>query len=69
MSRLQEWTDPRMRSVGLKGKKRILTDVWPALKGEGVLINSTCTFNPGENEENDKMADRERGSGECPIKN
>ena len=29
-------------------------DVWPALKENGVLIYSTCTFNPDENEENIK---------------
>jgi 16S rRNA C967 or C1407 C5-methylase (RsmB/RsmF family)/NOL1/NOP2/fmu family ribosome biogenesis protein len=33
-------------------QKRILTDVWPALKENGILIYSTCTFNPEENEEN-----------------
>lgn len=35
-------------------QKRILMDVWPALKGNGILVYSTCTFNPGENEENIK---------------
>lgn len=35
-------------------QKRILMDVWPALKENGILIYSTCTFNPGENEENIK---------------
>ncbi len=33
-------------------QKRILMDVWPALKENGILIYSTCTFNPDENEEN-----------------
>lgn len=33
-------------------QKRIIMDVWPALKENGILIYSTCTFNPGENEEN-----------------
>jgi 16S rRNA C967 or C1407 C5-methylase (RsmB/RsmF family)/NOL1/NOP2/fmu family ribosome biogenesis protein len=33
-------------------QKRILADVWPALKPGGTLIYSTCTFNPSENEEN-----------------
>jgi 16S rRNA C967 or C1407 C5-methylase (RsmB/RsmF family)/NOL1/NOP2/fmu family ribosome biogenesis protein len=33
-------------------QKRILMDIWPALKENGLLIYSTCTFNPGENEEN-----------------
>jgi NOL1/NOP2/fmu family ribosome biogenesis protein len=35
-------------------QKRILMDVWPSLKENGILIYSTCTFNPGENEENIK---------------
>lgn len=35
-------------------QKRIIMDVWPALKENGLLIYSTCTFNPGENEENIK---------------
>jgi 16S rRNA C967 or C1407 C5-methylase (RsmB/RsmF family)/NOL1/NOP2/fmu family ribosome biogenesis protein len=33
-------------------QKRILRDIWPALKENGILIYSTCTFNPCENEEN-----------------
>ncbi len=33
-------------------QRRILADVWPALKNDGYLIYSTCTFNPAENEEN-----------------
>jgi len=32
-------------------QKRILRDVWPALKENGILIYSTCTFNPSENEQ------------------
>ena len=35
-------------------QKRILMDVWPSLKENGILVYSTCTFNPGENEENIK---------------
>ena len=33
-------------------QKRILMNVWPAIKEEGMLIYSTCTFNPDENEKN-----------------
>ena len=33
-------------------QKRILMDVWPSLKTNGILIYSTCTFNPDENEKN-----------------
>lgn len=35
-------------------QKRIVMDVWPALSENGILIYSTCTFNPAENEENIK---------------
>jgi len=35
-------------------QKRIIADVWPALRQDGILIYSTCTFNPAENEENIK---------------
>jgi len=35
-------------------QKRILADVWPSLKEDGILIYGTCTFNPAENEENIK---------------
>jgi NOL1/NOP2/fmu family ribosome biogenesis protein len=33
-------------------QKRILMDVWPSLRENGLLIYSTCTFNPKENEHN-----------------
>ncbi len=35
-------------------QRRIISDIWPALKENGILIYSTCTFNPAENEENIK---------------
>ncbi len=33
-------------------QKRIVMDVWPALRDGGVMVYSTCTFNPEENEKN-----------------
>ncbi|MCL1932442.1 MAG: rRNA cytosine-C5-methyltransferase [Candidatus Azobacteroides sp.] len=33
-------------------QRRIVADVWPALKPGGILIYSTCTYNREENEEN-----------------
>ncbi len=32
-------------------QKRILAEAWDALKPGGILVYSTCTFNPAENEE------------------
>ena len=50
-------------------QKRILMDVWPALKENGIMIYSTCTFNPGENEENIKwlIGNREAESISIPV--
>jgi 16S rRNA C967 or C1407 C5-methylase (RsmB/RsmF family)/NOL1/NOP2/fmu family ribosome biogenesis protein len=48
-----EWTAGNTAHCSER-QKRILMDIWPALKENGILIYSTCTFNPGENEENIK---------------
>ncbi len=45
-------------------QKRILMDIWPSLKENGILVYSTCTFNPGENEENIKWL-IEKNNAEC----
>ncbi|HUX58815.1 MAG TPA: RsmF rRNA methyltransferase first C-terminal domain-containing protein [Bacteroidales bacterium] len=50
---LKEWS-VRNTLHCAERQKRILMDVWPALKENGILVYSTCTFNPGENEENIK---------------
>lgn len=47
-------------------QKRILSDVWPALKENGILVYSTCTFNPDENEQNIRwLIDRKKAE---PVK-
>lgn len=43
-------------------QRRILADVWPALKPGGILIYSTCTFNTAENEENVRWIADELGA-------
>ena len=48
-----EWS-PENAELCSQRQKRILADVWPSLKEGGILIYSTCTFNPSENEENIK---------------
>ena len=50
---VSEWS-PENTAHCAERQKRILMDIWPALKENGILIYSTCTFNPGENEENIK---------------
>jgi 16S rRNA C967 or C1407 C5-methylase (RsmB/RsmF family)/NOL1/NOP2/fmu family ribosome biogenesis protein len=54
---VNEWSEENAIHCSER-QKRILSNVWPALKENGILIYSTCTFNPGENEENIRwMAD------------
>jgi len=48
-----EWS-PDNAQLCAQRQQRILADVWPALKENGILIYSTCTFNPAENEDNIK---------------
>ena len=48
---VNEWSEENAAMCSDR-QKRILIDVWPALKEDGILFYSTCTFNPEENEEN-----------------
>lgn len=46
-----EWSEENV-SLCWQRQRRILTDIWPSLKPGGILIYSTCTYNPHEDEEN-----------------
>lgn len=48
---MKEWSDDNIRLCTLR-QRRILSDVWPALKENGILIYSTCTYSEEENEGN-----------------
>lgn len=50
-SAVQQWSVDNTQLCATR-QRRILADIWPALKSGGYLIYSTCTFNPAENEEN-----------------
>jgi 16S rRNA C967 or C1407 C5-methylase (RsmB/RsmF family)/NOL1/NOP2/fmu family ribosome biogenesis protein len=50
-SAIDEWSEANANHCAQR-QKRILADVWPSLAEDGLLIYSTCTFNPAENEEN-----------------
>jgi NOL1/NOP2/fmu family ribosome biogenesis protein len=50
-SAIEEWS-PANAALCSERQKRIMLDVWPALKEGGFLVYSTCTFNPDENEKN-----------------
>ena len=48
---IDEWSQDNAQLCAQR-QQRILADVWPTLKEGGILIYSTCTFNPAENEDN-----------------
>jgi 16S rRNA C967 or C1407 C5-methylase (RsmB/RsmF family)/NOL1/NOP2/fmu family ribosome biogenesis protein len=48
---MEEWS-PQNVALCSSRQKRILADVWPALRENGILIYCTCTYNESENEEN-----------------
>lgn len=50
-------------------QKRILADVWPALREGGALLYSTCTFEDAENDSNLEWAASELGAEIVPPEN
>lgn len=47
---IEEWSEKNVQLCSQR-QQRILADVWPALKKEGILIYSTCSYSSEENEE------------------
>jgi 16S rRNA C967 or C1407 C5-methylase (RsmB/RsmF family) len=48
-SAIEEWS-PENVLLCSNRQQRILEDVWPALRENGILIYSTCTYSPAEDE-------------------
>ncbi len=47
---LNEWSEANVQLCGER-QQRILADIWPALKTNGVLIYATCSYSPQEDED------------------
>jgi NOL1/NOP2/sun family putative RNA methylase len=47
---LDEWSEGNVQLCSER-QKRILADIWPALKTGGVLIYATCSYSPQEDEQ------------------
>lgn len=58
---VDEWSLENV-DVCWKRQRRILNDIWPALKPGGLLIYSTCTFNREEDEDNVAWIAKELGA-------
>jgi len=48
---MEQWSEENTLLCSRR-QRRILSDIWPTLKENGILIYSTCTYNEAENEEN-----------------
>lgn len=55
-----EWS-PGSVQLCASRQKRIVSDVWDAIRGGGILIYCTCTYNPDENEKNLEWVSSEHG--------
>lgn len=51
VSAVNHWSVENLKLCALR-QQRILEQIWPSLKPDGILIYSTCTYNEEENEEN-----------------
>lgn len=58
---IDEWS-PENVEICWQRQRRIIADIWPALKPGGILIYSTCTYNAKEDEENVCWIQREFGA-------
>ncbi|GHV22473.1 rRNA cytosine-C5-methyltransferase [Bacteroidia bacterium] len=67
---INEWS-PANVNLCAERQRRIVADIWPALKPEGILVYSTCTYNTRENEENVSWIANELGGEilEIPVDN
>lgn len=65
---VDEWSVDNVQ-ICWQRQRRILADIWSALKPGGLLIYSTCTYNKEENEENVAWIVRELGAEvlEVPV--
>ncbi|MFV0470927.1 MAG: methyltransferase RsmF C-terminal domain-like protein [Paludibacteraceae bacterium] len=63
---IEEWSKQNVTMCATR-QKEILKDVWNALKTEGILIYSTCTYNFEENEKNIEWIEKELGAQFIPL--
>ena len=63
---ITEWSEQNVL-ICAERQRKILSDVWDALKSDGILVYSTCTYNRKENEENLKWLCDEYDAELLPI--
>ncbi|MBO4986505.1 MAG: RsmB/NOP family class I SAM-dependent RNA methyltransferase, partial [Paludibacteraceae bacterium] len=63
---ISEWSEKNVNAC-VERQRKIVQDVWDALRPGGLLIYSTCTFNPWENEENVEWIAETLGADILPV--
>ena len=63
---VRQWS-PRLVADCAALQRSIVRDIWPLLKPGGILIYSTCTFNPEEDEQNVEWIAHELGAEPLSI--
>ncbi|WP_280747496.1 rRNA cytosine-C5-methyltransferase [Parabacteroides sp. PF5-9] len=63
---IKEWSVNNVDLCAAR-QRRIIHDIWEALKPGGLLVYSTCTFNVEENEENIRYIREELGAEVLPV--
>ena len=64
---MQQWTEENTSMCALR-QQRIVKQIWPSLKENGVLIYCTCTYNEKENEDNLIELAKVNKSESCRLK-
>src|SRR6266850_2410765 len=57
---MNEWS-PGAVDLCSQRQRRILHDIWPSLKQNGILVYCTCTYNEKENEDNLRWLQQQKG--------
>ena len=65
---IQEWSENNVQLCSQR-QQRILADSWPALKKEGILIYSTCSYSEEEDEEIIKWVKNSLSADILPLLN
>lgn len=63
---MKEWSVENANLCAMR-QQRIVHDVWPALKENGLLIYCTCTYNPEENNKNIERFASEMNAEVLPL--
>lgn len=64
---IEEWSEDNVKLCDAR-QKRIVADVLPALKAEGYIIYSTCSYSSEENEQQVQWMEKELGLSYTPLK-